>query len=224
MAVGMGEMQGRGPVAAELSRRELLARASTLGAGALVLAAVPAARLIRPSAAQAALPTDATLQAFADTIIPGRKAARTDLGDDIDPRAIAGVDRDPGAVEADALRLFHDPLVGFDALEAPFLTDLSARSLAAGGGTFLLLPYDKRVKVVMSGLDFANPSRTLWEAAAAVPFTAFCAGGENPAQSSASCSGYRVMGYPGAAPSGYQRDFSYGRPLSRERTRGGSLP
>src|SRR3954462_10056962 len=166
----MGEMQGRGPVAAELSRRELL----TLGAGALVLAAVPAARLIRPSAAQAALPTDATLQAFADTIIPGRKAARPDLGDDIDPRAIAGVDRDPGAVEADALRLFHDPLIGFDALEPAFLAELSLRSLPLGG-PFLTLPHDKRVQAVMAGFDLNNRTRLLWEAAAAVPFTAFCA-------------------------------------------------
>ena len=56
----------------------------------------------RPAAPTAS--TDATLQAFADTILPGRKATHTDLGDPIDPQAIAGVDPLPGAVEADALR------------------------------------------------------------------------------------------------------------------------
>ncbi|MFL5842913.1 MAG: DUF5987 family protein, partial [Thermoleophilaceae bacterium] len=61
------------------------------------------------------------MQAFADTMIPGRKAAKTDLGDPIHPEAIAGVDADPGAVEADALRLYHDSLIGFDALEPAFL-------------------------------------------------------------------------------------------------------
>jgi hypothetical protein len=222
----MGGVQGRGPLAAELSRRDFIARATTLGAGAYVLAALPAARLVQaalgPSASGSA---DATLQAFADTLIPGRKASRTDLGDPIDPRAIVGVDTLPGAVEADALRLFHDPLIGFDALEAPFLADLSARSLtAAGNPDFLSLSFDERVQTCLAGLDFSNPTRTLWEAAAAVPFTAFCAAAEHPTGTSENASGYRVMGYPGAAPNGYQTDFSYGRRLSKERTRDGSLP
>jgi hypothetical protein len=219
----MAGVQGRGRLAAELSRRDFIARATTLGAGAYVLAALPAARLIQAALPSASAPADATLQAFADTLVPGRKATKTDLGDPIDPRAIAGVDSLPGAVEADALRLFHDPLIGFDALEAPFLADLSARSAAVGGGAFLLLPFEKRVDVCMSGLDFSNPSRVLWEAAAAVPFTAFCGAAEHPIGTSENASGYRVMGYPGAAPNGYQQDFSYGRPLSRERTPDGNL-
>ena len=157
-------------------------------------------------------------------MVPGRKASRTDLGDPIDPRAIAGMDSLPGAVEADSLRLYHDPLIGFDALEAPFLADLSARALAVGDVAFLLLPYERRVATALSGLDFSNPTRTLWEAAAAVPFTAFCGAGEHVTGTSENSSGYRVMGYPGAAPDGYQADYSYGRPLSKERTRNGSLP
>jgi hypothetical protein len=224
-------VQGRGRLAAELSRRDFITRAGRLGAGALVTGALPSAGLVAPSRARAGvLPAlggvsiaDATLQAFADTLIPGRPASKTDLGDPIDPRAIAGVDPEPGAVEADALRLFHDPLIGFDALEGPFLADLSARSLAVGGA-FLLLSYEDRVRAVLAGLDFSNPTRVLWEAAAAVPFTAFCGAGEHPHGSSATSSGYRVMGYPGEAPNGYQRDFSYGRRLAQERTRDGSLP
>jgi hypothetical protein len=39
----------------------------------------------------------------------------------------------------------------------------------------LTLSYDQRVAVVLSGLGFDNSSRVLWEAAAAIPFTAFCA-------------------------------------------------
>jgi hypothetical protein len=221
----MGGVQGRGPLAVELSRRDFIARACTLGAGAYVVAALPAARLVRAALPSVAAPAEATLQAFADTLVPGRKASRTDLGDPIDPRAIAGVDTLPGAVEADALRLYHDPLIGFDALEGPFLADLSTHSLAVDGdAAFLLLPYEKRVQVALSGLDFSNPTRTLWEAAAAVPFTAFCGAAEHPVGTSENASGYRVMGYPGAAPNGYQADFSYGRPLSNERTQHGSLP
>src|SRR3954447_959072 len=125
-------------VADLISRRSFLQRTSALGAAALVASALPLAEQLTSRVAYAADPTldDATLQAFADTIIPGRKAAQTDLGDRIHPQAIAGIDADPGAVEADALRLFHNPLIGFDALEAPFLADLSTRSLQQGG-TFL---------------------------------------------------------------------------------------
>ncbi|MEA2429991.1 MAG: enediyne biosynthesis protein [Thermoleophilaceae bacterium] len=213
-----------GIVERELSRRDFLQRTATLGAGAMVLAALPLAeRMIAADPAIAALrPDDATLQAFADTILPGRKVAKTDLGDEIDPLAIAGVDGEPGAVEADALRLFHDPLIGFDALAPAFLSDLSGRALQQGG-VFLTLPYEKRAAAVMSGLSFDNPSRTLWEAAAAVPFTAFCAAAEHATGTSANASGYRVMGYPGAAPNGYTK-ASYRRKLSVERTRNGSLP
>jgi hypothetical protein len=207
----------------DLTRRDLFERASVLGAGAMVLAALPTAeRLIGADPAIAAVrPDDATLQAFADTILPGRKVAKTDLGNEVHPLAIAGVDALPGAVEADALALFHHPLIGFDALEPALLADLSARSLALGGD-FLDLPFDKRVAVLTGGLDFDNPSRVVWEAGAAVPFTAFCAAALIRNATAAKASGYHVMGLPGIAPNGY-RDFTYGKKLARERTKKGYL-
>jgi hypothetical protein len=216
--------EARGPVARELSRRDFMRRATTLGAGAMIVSALPLAqRMIAADPALALVtPDDATLQAFADTILPGRKADKTDLGNEIHPQAIAGVDPLPGAVEADVLALMKDPRVGFEALAAPFLADLEGRALSHGG-PFLSLPFDKRVAVCLSGLDFGNGSRTLWEAAAAVPFTAFCGAAVHPVGTSENASGYRVMGYPGAAPNGYA-GFSYGRRLSTERTRRGVLP
>jgi hypothetical protein len=209
---------------ADLTRRGFLQRGSILGLAALVAYAGPVARgLVAPAPALAdtSLP-DGTLQAFADTMIPGRKAARTDLGNEIHPRAIAGVDPLPGAVEADALALYHHPQIGFDALEPSFLAELSTRSLGQGGD-FLSLDFDRRVAVCLAGLSFDNPSRILWEAAAAVPFTAFCAAAMIPNATATKASGYRVMGLPGIAPRGY-RDFSYRRKLSRERTKKGYLP
>src|SRR5947207_15733667 len=106
-----------------LTRRHVLG----LGLGALVARALP----LSSALAQSPLPADpdGTLQAFADTILPGRKVAVTESGAAIHPRAIAGVDAAPGAVEADALALFHHPKIGFDALEPPFLADLVQRSL-----------------------------------------------------------------------------------------------
>jgi hypothetical protein len=214
-----------GPVALELSRRDFLGRVGALGAGAIALSALPVAeRMIGADPALAAVSfDDATLQAFADTIIPGRKAERTDLGDEIHPQAIAGVDPEPGAVEADVLRLYKNPLVGFvPALLGPFLTDLNLRSLQQGG-PFLNLGFEQRVAVCIQALSFDNGDRVLYEAAAAVPFTAFCAAAEHPIGTDEVASGYRVMGYPGAAPNGY-RSFSYRRRLAKERTKRGYLP
>jgi hypothetical protein len=207
-----------------LTRRQVIGRAGTAGLAALVAGALPLAQ--SPRARAALLPsasvTDATLQAFADTILPGRKASQTDLGNAIDPLAIAGVDALPGAVEADALALYHHPEVGFDALEPAFLAELETRSLPHGAD-FLHLGFADRVSVCLAGLDFANPTRLVWEAAAAVPFTAFCAAALIRNATSARASGYAVMGLPGIAPNGYS-DFSYSRRLSPERTRTGSLP
>ena len=63
---------------------------------------------------------------------------------------------------------------------------------------------------------------TFWEAAAAIPFTAFCAAALVPEQTAAKAVGYRVMGLPGVAPAGYA-DYSCRRRLAREITSGGSL-
>jgi len=203
-----------------LSRRQLLHRASTLGLSAIVASALP---LIDPQA-QAATPglSDATLQAFADTMIPGRRASRTDLGNPIAPLAIAGVDTLPGAVQTDALALYHHPEIGFNDLEPTFLADLERRAVRHGGD-FLHLDFGARVQTCLDGLDFSNPARVIWEAAAAVPFTAFCAAALIRDATWRQASGYRVMGLPGIAPDGYA-DFSYRRQMSAERTRNGSLP
>jgi hypothetical protein len=162
------------------------------------------------------------MQAFFDTIIPGRKATRTDLGHPIHPQAIAGVHREPGAVEADALLLAHNARIGFDTLEPVLLAELETRS-AAHGGNFLGLPYEGRIAVCVEGLDYSNTTRVLWEAGAAVPFTAFCAAANQINATRRTASGYRVMGHPGTAPHGY-RDFSYRRALARGRTAKGYLP
>jgi hypothetical protein len=203
-----------------LSRRQILTRATTLGLAALVAEALPIARQQNAQAAPGL--SDATLQAFADTMLPGCKVAHTDLGNPVDPLAIAGVDPLPGAVQADALALYHHPEIGFDSLAPAFLAELEVRSLTHGAD-FLHLSFDKRVQTCLAGLDYSNPTRLVWEAAAAVPFTAFCAAALIRDATASDACGYRVMGLPGTAPNGY-RNFSYRRKLSHERTRNGSLP
>jgi hypothetical protein len=214
----------RGTLAAELSRRDFLARTGALGLGATIAAALPyAARMAVPGKALAAGPTDGILQAFFDTMIPGKPVPDllTELGNPIDPQAIAGVDPEHGAVYTDALALARNERIGFSALEPPFIADLSARALAEGG-SFLDLDYEGRERVCLAGLDFGNPQRIVWEAAAAVPFTAFCAAATIVDATDKTAAGYAVMGHPGIAPNGYE-DFSYRMKLNRGRTRNGSL-
>lgn len=190
----------------ELSRRQVIGA----GLAALVAQALPLARAAPAVAAVAADPsyTDGLLQAYADTLIPGRKVAVTESGQPVHPQAILGSDPRPGAVECDALAIYHDPRIGFDALAPAFLADLALHAR----GDFLSQDLAGRTATCIRGLDFGNPLRLLWEAAAAVPFVAIAA----------TKTGTTMMGYPGAAPHGY-RDFSYRRRLSRERTKHGSL-
>jgi len=202
-----------------LTRRQVLARASTVALGLVALPTLPLP--ISPPSTSLSL-TDATLQAFADTMLPGCRADRTDLGNPIDPLAIAGVDPLPGAVQADALAVSHHPEVGFDPLAPAFLADLDTRSLLHGAD-FLHLDFASRVQVCLNGLDFSNPTRTLWELAAAIAFIAFCAAPLIRDATANQACGYRVMGLPGVAPNGYT-DYSYGRQLSAELTTAGSLP
>jgi hypothetical protein len=212
-------------IAGLLSRRDILKRATVLSLGGLVLSALPAADRILAAAAPAEAAADladGTLQAVADTLIPGRRATLTDLGHEIHPKAIAGVHPEPGAVEADALAVFHDPLIGFDALEPAFLSEVTTRSLTRGG-QFLDLTFQRRVAVCVDGFSPSNPSVVVWEAAAAVAFAAFMAAAAQPNATIDTASGYQVMGYPGTAPNGYA-DYPYRQKLSREYTTNGSLP
>src|SRR5918997_1347102 len=116
----------------DLRRRELLLRTGGLSLGSLVAAALPAARALG-QVSVGPLDRDATLQAFADTILPGRKVERTESGAPVAPGAIAGVHPSPGAVETDALALYRHEKVGFDTLEPAFLADLQRRA----GGDFV---------------------------------------------------------------------------------------
>jgi hypothetical protein len=201
-----------------LSRREVLQRGAVLSLLPVAerILASPTAALAAPNVA------DGTLQAFADTLIPGKRVTRTDLGNEVHAKAIAGAHPEPGAVQADALLLYHHPLIGFDLVEAAFLADLEARSLLRLG-QFIDLPFAKRVAVCVDGLSPSNPTAQVWELAAAVPFAAFLCTATQKNATIDNSSGLQVTGHPGIAPNGYA-DFSYRRTLSTERTSAGSLP
>ena len=119
----------------------------------------------------------------------------TELGNPIHPQAIAGVDPEPGAVEADALLLAHNPKIGFDAL-APRLPRRARGALAAAGRRRSSTSTTTAASAVcIAGLAFANPTACVWEAAAAIPFTAFCAAGDPaPTRPAKTAVGYRGDG------------------------------
>jgi hypothetical protein len=131
------------------------------------------------------------------------------------------VDTEHGAVYTDALLLARNERIGFSTLEPPFIADLQARALGVGA-PFIDLDYGARERVCLEGLAFDNPDRVVWEAAAAIPFTAFCAAATIVDATDKTAAGYAVMGHPGVAPNGYE-DFSYRMKLNRGRTRNGSL-
>jgi hypothetical protein len=227
--VGWGGERGleravRSELGEELSRRDFMGRVGALGLSATIVAALPAAaRMAAPAPAAAQGLDDGLLQAFFDTIVPGKAVPDllTELGNPIHPRAIAGVDPEHGAVYTDALALARNPRIGFTVLEPAFVADLSARALLEGG-VFTDLDYEARERVCVAGLAFSNPDRVVWEAAAAIPFTAFCAAANVPNATARTAAGYAVMGHPGTAPDGY-RNYSYRRRLNRGRTKNGNL-
>jgi len=106
-----------------------------------------------------------TLEAFADTIVPGNKRFPDD-------HAIAGVCDDPGAVQAGALALLQEPAGGL----APWLTGLAQllnghvlTFLAERGDEpapdlppFVGLSYDDRVAMVLRLVARDNPERQGW--------------------------------------------------------------
>lgn len=110
-------------------------------------------------------PVTMTLEAFADTVLPGCRRA----GDD---PAIAGVCDTPGSVAAGALELLFDPATGF-AEGLPYLAPMldghaakyaGERDLALDGGlpAFVALGYDDRAALLESLVAPGHPEREVW--------------------------------------------------------------
>lgn len=106
-----------------------------------------------------------TLEAFADTIIPGVRRFPDD-------RAIAGVEDDPGAVEAGALELLAHPALGLtDALDGiAGLLNMHAQNYARARQValdpavppFVALDFDERTALVQELTDPSHPEREVW--------------------------------------------------------------
>jgi hypothetical protein len=164
------------PVDLGVTRRQLLKAAS-----AAALAWQGAPWLLRPRAVDAqTLPGDpltvATLEAFADTLIPGEKRSLLD-------RAIAGAVSGPGAVQAGALDTLTFPAAGTGPLLPAFAAALNGRATAYAATNVILLDptvppfvsldFAQRSDLLVQLLDGTDPDQIVWFALAGLVFIAY---------------------------------------------------
>lgn len=165
-----------------------------------------------------------TLEALADTVVPGCKRAGVPDGDP----AIAGVSDTPGAVAAGALELLHTPATGLTEglpylapmLDAHALTWAGERGLTLDPElpAFVALDYDERAGLVDSLTRPGHPEREGWVGMVLFCNMAFDSAAHLPtAQAIAEGHpGLGAMGFAGPDADGLWRfpAFSYGRELA----------
>jgi hypothetical protein len=163
-----------------------------------------------------------TLEAFADTFVPGEKR---DPGD----RAIAGAAPGPGAVAAGALELLSDPATGVaegldgaaDALNAHAERFAAQRGLALDPSVppFVALEYPDRRGLMTELTTPGHPEKDIWILVALFCFMAFdtAAHMHTTDAIAAGHPGLTMMGFATPDEDGLWRfaDFSYGRQLAR---------
>jgi hypothetical protein len=163
-----------------------------------------------------------TLEAFADTIIPGEKRSPDD-------RAIAGAAGGGGAVTAGAVALLEEPAAGLvDGLDN--LTEsLNAHALRYAAQhdvvldeevpPFVALPFDDRTTLVRELTAPEHPEKEFWVLLALFSNMAFDTGAHMHTREALAVGhpGLSTMGFTKPDPDGLWRfpEYSYGRPLSR---------
>jgi hypothetical protein len=213
----------------DLSRRQLL-KAVAAGVAAMPLLE-PAAAWADPSPADDPAGVRATLEAWSDTIVPGRRRSKTD-------RAVAGAARGPGAVQAGAWQLLNDPDVGLGpglpALSASLNAEAVAEAAQAGlvldptVPPFVALPFRHRTALAERLLGGTGQDQVVWYALAAIAMLAFHTAGHLDTAKAVRDGhpGLAWLRFPAPDPDGLWRyeHFSYGRRLARRHprtTRGG---
>ena len=167
-----------------------------------------------------------TLEAFADTLIPGEKRYDADY-------AVAGVVRGPGAVQAGAVDLMWFSQAAIGPLLPALATTLDARastyaaqhqvSLDATLPPFVALGFSDRTRLLLELLDPSAPDYLAWWALAAMPFLAFHTAGHLHTADAVRRGhpGLRWIGFPEPDSDGLWRfpHFSYRRRLAHSHPR-----
>lgn len=162
-----------------------------------------------------------TLEAFADTIVPGEKRWPGD-------RAIAGVSEGGGAVASGALALLEDPASGYAMALEPLATALNAhatgyaetRGLALDTTIppFVALDHAGRTALLQELLAPGHPEKELWVGLALFSNMAFDSAAHMGTMQAFADGhpGLLTIGYHPPGADGLWRfpDYSYGRPLA----------
>ena len=162
-----------------------------------------------------------TLEAFADTIVPGEKRSPEDV-------AIAGASTGAGAVEAGALELLSHPATGIGGSQDYLAGALNAHAAAYAAElglpaaedlpAFVALSYEQRAGLVQKLTTPGHPEKDGWVLLALFSNMAFDSAAHlsTPEALEAGHPGLTTMGYLKPDPDGLWRfpRFSYGRPLA----------
>jgi hypothetical protein len=162
-----------------------------------------------------------TLEAFADTIIPGAKRFPGD-------RAVAGASDTPGAVEAGAIELLETPATGIAAGLEPLSQVLNQHAanyaertgltLADDVPAFVALPFEHRTALVAELTTPGHPEKDGWVVLALFANMAYdtAAHLNTGAALEAGHPGLLSMGFAKPDDDGLWRfrDFTYGRKLA----------
>lgn len=167
-----------------------------------------------------------TLEAFADTLIPGEKRSATD-------RAIAGAVKGAGAVQAGAIDMLNFPAVGFgQALPGLALTlnviallyALEQRiSLTLTAPPFVELDFASRTALLVRILASDGPEKAAFNGVASVVFAAYHTAAHLPTAEAIRIGhpGLKAIGFPPPNADGLWRfpQFSYRRVLAQPHPR-----
>ncbi|HYB99572.1 MAG TPA: DUF5987 family protein [Candidatus Limnocylindrales bacterium] len=211
-----------------LTRRQLL-KAVAAAAVAWKAAAWP----VRPPAAFAqAAPDDPaivpTLEAFADTLIPGEKRHPGD-------RAIAGAAAGPGAVQAGAVDLLNFPPAGVAATVPAIVAGINARASGYALANAIVLDptvppmvslnFEQRTAFLVQLLDGNDPDQLAFFAVAALMYLAYHTAGHLHLADAVRGGhpGMAALGFPSPDDDDLWRfpDSSYRRALARPHPRTG---
>jgi len=163
-----------------------------------------------------------TLEAFADTLVPGRKRFDGDV-------AVAGVGNGPGAAQAGAIDLMWFPQAAVGPTLPAFVSMLNGRATGYAAQhriavdptlpPFVALGFAARTRLCVELLDPSASDYLLWWALAAMPFLAFHTAGHLHTADAVRNGhpGLRTINFPHPDRDGLWRfpHFSYRRKLAR---------
>ncbi|MFE9500222.1 DUF5987 family protein [Streptomyces collinus] len=203
-------------------KRRVIFKALTATVAALCIGRFPA--LTSPAAAAEAGVagwTVQTIEALADTLIPGERRFAGDV-------AVAGAVTGPGAVQAGVITALSSPQLPL----APFLPEiaalLNARAITYAADhliflplttpAFVALPFRHRTALVSQLFDADDPDRMIWQLLSLLTGLAFDTAAHLDTRQAVTTGhpGLNWLGFPSPGSDGLWRfpDFSYGRALA----------